>query len=38
MTQVRQPLYNRSVARWKRYEHELADLFAALPPEAGPRR
>ena len=32
--QVRQPLHRRSIARWKHYEHELADLFAALPPEA----
>jgi tetratricopeptide (TPR) repeat protein len=31
ITQVRQPIYQRSVARWKNYEHELADLFAALP-------
>lgn len=30
-TQVRQPLYKKSVARWKRYEHELADLFGSLP-------
>ena len=30
-TQVRQPIYQRSVGRWKNYEHELADLFAALP-------
>jgi tetratricopeptide (TPR) repeat protein len=29
--QVRQPLHSRSVAKWKHYEHELADLFAALP-------
>jgi tetratricopeptide (TPR) repeat protein len=36
-TQVRQPLHNRSVARWRRYEHELADLFSALPAEAGSR-
>jgi len=36
-TQVRRPLHGRSVARWRRYEHELADLFAALPAEAGPR-
>ncbi len=35
VTQVRQPLYKRSVARWKRYEHELADLFAALPRGPG---
>ena len=31
--QVRQPLHRRSIARWKHYEHELADLFAALPRE-----
>jgi tetratricopeptide (TPR) repeat protein len=31
VAQVRQPLYTRSVGRWKRYEHELADLFVALP-------
>ncbi|MDR3638240.1 MAG: sulfotransferase [Isosphaeraceae bacterium] len=30
--QVRQPLYRHSVGRWKHYEHELAELFAALPP------
>ncbi len=29
--QVRQPVYQRSVARWKNYEPALADLFAALP-------
>jgi hypothetical protein len=32
VVQVRQPVYKKSVARWKHYEHELADLFAALPP------
>jgi tetratricopeptide (TPR) repeat protein len=32
--QVRQPLYSRSVARWKNYESELADLFRAIPPDA----
>ena len=32
-TQVRQPIYTQSVARWKNYEHELADLFAGLPGE-----
>jgi hypothetical protein len=32
VTQVRQPVYKKSVARWMNYEHELADLFAALPP------
>jgi tetratricopeptide (TPR) repeat protein len=31
VTQVRQPLYTRSVARWKHYEHHLPELFAALP-------
>jgi tetratricopeptide (TPR) repeat protein len=31
LTQVRQPIYQRSVARWKHYEQELAALFAALP-------
>jgi len=30
-SQVRQPIYRRAVGRWKHYEHELADLFAALP-------
>jgi len=30
-TQVRQPLYRSAIGRWKNYEHELADLFAALP-------
>ncbi len=33
--QVRQPVYQRSVARWKNYESTLAELFAALPPEQG---
>jgi hypothetical protein len=33
ITQVRQPIYRRSVARWKNYERELADLFTALPVE-----
>ena len=33
VTQVRQPIYKRSVARWKNYERELAELFAALPQE-----
>jgi tetratricopeptide (TPR) repeat protein len=30
VTQVRQPIYKRSVARWKHYEPSLADLFAKL--------
>ncbi len=33
LTQVRQPLYTSSVARWKHYEGALAGLFAALPSE-----
>ena len=31
VAQVRQPIYKQSVARWKNYERELAELFAALP-------
>ena len=31
VTQVRQPLYNRSVARWRHYEHVLQPLFDKLP-------
>lgn len=30
VTQVRQPVYKRSVARWKKYEASLGDLFAKL--------
>jgi tetratricopeptide (TPR) repeat protein len=30
VTQVRQPLYQKSVGRWKHYEHALAWLFAQL--------
>jgi tetratricopeptide (TPR) repeat protein len=30
VTQVRQPLYTRSVARWKHYESALGGLFAQL--------
>jgi tetratricopeptide (TPR) repeat protein len=33
--QVRQPIHTRSVARWKHYEQELADLFASLPTSPG---
>ena len=36
VTQVRQPIYTQSVARWKNYERELADLFAALPDSQTP--
>jgi tetratricopeptide (TPR) repeat protein len=34
--QVRQPVYPSSVGRWKNYQYELADLFAALPQPPGP--
>jgi hypothetical protein len=30
VTQVRQPIYKKSVARWKHYENALGDLFAKL--------
>ena len=30
VAQVRQPLYTRSVGRWKRYERSLGPLFADL--------
>jgi tetratricopeptide (TPR) repeat protein len=33
VTQVRQPIYKQSVARWRNYEGPLADLFARLPVE-----
>ncbi len=36
VAQVRQPVYKQSVARWKHYERELADLFASLPGEETP--
>jgi tetratricopeptide (TPR) repeat protein len=32
LVQVRQPIYTRSIGRWKNYATHLADLFAALPP------
>ena len=31
VTQVRQPIYTQSIARWRNYERELAELFARLP-------
>jgi tetratricopeptide (TPR) repeat protein len=34
--QVRQPVYQRSVARWRNYESALAELFAALPMDEDP--
>jgi tetratricopeptide (TPR) repeat protein len=30
LAQVRQPVYKTSIARWRNYEHELADLFSIL--------
>ena len=33
VTQVRQPIYGSSVARWKHYESALAKLFESLPHE-----
>lgn len=36
VAQVRQPIYQRSVGRWKNYETALADLFAKLPPDGMP--
>jgi hypothetical protein len=34
VTQVRQPLYRKSVARWKAYEPYLKPLFDRLPDKA----
>jgi hypothetical protein len=33
LTQVRQPVYRKSLARWKNYEQSLCELFAALPAQ-----
>jgi tetratricopeptide (TPR) repeat protein len=33
LAQVRQPIYTSSVARWRHYERELADLFAIVALE-----
>lgn len=33
VVQVRQPLYSRSVGRWKNYARELGDLFDRLPAD-----
>jgi Sulfotransferase family len=30
VAQVRQPIYTKSVARWKHYEHDLGELFSTL--------
>ncbi len=37
VTQVRQPVYKRSVARWKNYGTSLGELFASLPVRAANR-
>jgi tetratricopeptide (TPR) repeat protein len=36
VAQVRQPVYQRSVARWKHYEPALSELFASLAVESSP--
>ncbi len=33
ITQVRQPVYKQSVARWKNYQDVLRDLFNGLPAD-----
>jgi hypothetical protein len=37
LSQVRQPIYRRSVARWRHYEHALKPLFAQLEETFSPR-
>ncbi len=32
VAQVRQPIYSRSVARWKHYERDLAEMYSQLSP------
>ena len=32
LTQVRQPIYHRSVGRWKSYQRELSELFEKVHP------
>jgi tetratricopeptide (TPR) repeat protein len=36
ITQVRQPIYTQSLARWKNYQGALADLFVRLPQPKEP--
>jgi hypothetical protein len=36
LAQVRQPVYQHSLARWKRYEASLVDLFAGVTGESRP--
>jgi hypothetical protein len=33
VTQVRQPIYTRSVARWRHYEPAMGSLFEKLVPQ-----
>lgn len=33
VVQVREPVYTRSVARWKNYEPDLGELFTAIVPD-----
>jgi len=33
LTQVRQPVYRKSLDRWRNYDQSLSQLLAALPPE-----
>jgi tetratricopeptide (TPR) repeat protein len=37
VTQVRQPLYRKALARWKNYQQLLKDLFERLPAEELPQ-
>lgn len=36
VTQVRQPIYTKSVCRWKNYSNYLSDLFELLPIDTPP--
>lgn len=38
MIQVREPIYTRSVHRWRNYQDHLAPLDKYLPPEGEPAR
>ena len=38
VTQVRQPLYRKAMARWRHYEQHLADLFTRLPRKTSRKR
>jgi len=32
VSQVREPVYQASIARWKHYEQHLTELFSCVPP------